>query len=372
MKQGILLLLTTVIFWSCSSRKKSESLQEAYKPYFKIGTAVNSSHITGGDYDGGLLIRKHFNSITPENILKWEKVHPQRSQYDFSMGDKFVEMGEKDSMFMVGHTLVWHSQLAPWVQNISDSAELSSVMKEHIAHVMGTYKQRIQAWDVVNEALNEDGTLRESVFYKVIGPEYINQAFKYAHSIDSSCKLYYNDYNLVNKEKREGAIRLIQHLQADNVPIHGIGMQGHWNLEWPSLEQIEQSIIAYAELDIDVMITELDITVLPNPWDLEGADVDQNFEQSDKMNPYPNLLPDSVDILLAKRYKDIFNIFLKHQDKISRISFWGVHDGDSWLNNWPIHGRTNYPLVFNRNYKPKRAYKTLIKLVDNYTAKKDL
>jgi endo-1,4-beta-xylanase len=242
-------------------------------------------------------------------------------------------------------------------------------MKEHIYRVMGEYKGRIHGWDVVNEALNEDGTLRESIFLNILGPNYIKLAFEYAHEVDSSCELYYNDYNLVNKEKREGAIRLVKNLQKAGVTIDGIGMQGHWNLEWPSLEAIEESIIAYSELGIQVMITELDITVLPNPWDLEGADVNQNFEQSEKMNPYPHYLPDSVDILLAKRYEDIFNIFLKHQDKISRVTFWGVHDGDSWLNNWPIHGRSNYPLIFNRNYKPKRAYKLIMKTAEKYADK---
>ena len=360
-KQTLAFISITLIIFSVISCKtqQSQSLQDTYAPYFYIGAAVNSAHITGGDYDGGLLIKKHFSSITPENCMKWEQIHPEQNRYNFALADDYVKMGEQDSMFIVGHTLVWHSQLAQWAQSITDSAELNTRMKEHIFRVMGQYKGRIHGWDVVNEALNEDGTLRESIFYKIIGPDYIKQAFTYAHQADSNCELYYNDYNLVNTEKREGAIRIIQELQSEGVKIDGVGMQGHWNLEWPSLEAIEESIIAYSELGIKVMITELDITVLPNPWDLQGADVNQNFEQSEKMNPYPNFLPDSVDILLAKRYQDIFNIFLKHHDKISRVTFWGVHDGNSWLNNWPINGRTNYPLIFDRNYKPKRAY-TLI------------
>ncbi|MDA3882709.1 MAG: endo-1,4-beta-xylanase [Bacteroidales bacterium] len=370
MRKTIIITLAAISFFSCKTQHQSQSLQETFNPYFYIGVAINNAHISGGDYDGGLLIKKHFNSITPENIMKWEQIHPEQNRYNFSFANDFVALGEQDSMFIVGHTLVWHSQLAPWVQAISDSARLDAVMKEHIYRVMGEYKGKIDGWDVVNEALNEDGTLRESFFFKVIGPDYIKQAFEYAHEVDSSCELYYNDYNLVNTPKREGAIRIIKELQAQGVKIDGVGMQGHWNLNWPSLEAIEESIIAYSELGIKVMITELDITVLPNPWDLEGADVNQNFEESEKMNPYPNFLPDSVDILLAKRYEDIFNIFLKHHDKISRVTFWGVHDGDSWLNNWPIRGRTNYPLVFNRNYKPKRAYKLIMKTAEKYSQEK--
>lgn len=345
------------------AQKQSSSLKQAYSPYFKIGTALNSSHIQEGDYDGMLLVRKHFNAITPENVMKWEVIHPSPNQYNFALPDAFVKLGQKDSMFIVGHTLVWHSQLPIWVQSITDPVELEKVMKDHIFEVVGKYKGHIHAWDVVNEALNEDGSMRESVFYKVLGPDYIAKAFKYAHEADPNCKLYYNDYNMVVPAKRQGAIRIIKELQAQGIPIHGVGMQGHWNLQWPSLQNIEQAITDFAALGIAVMITELDITVLPNPWDLVGADVNQQFENSDFMNPYPNFLPDSVDILLAKRYEDIFNIFITHQTSIERVSFWGVNDGVSWLNDWPIRGRTNYPLLFNRNFKPKRAYKSVMGVV---------
>ncbi|HRS18079.1 MAG TPA: endo-1,4-beta-xylanase [Bacteroidales bacterium] len=353
------LILVLIGLHSCA-QKQSGSLKQAYAPYFKIGTALNASHIEEGDYDGVLLVRKHFNAITPENVMKWELIHPSPTQYNFALPDAFVKFGQRDSMFMVGHTLVWHSQLPQWVQSITDPVQLEQVMKEHIFQVMGRYKGKIHAWDVVNEALNEDGSMRESVFYKVLGPNYIAKAFTYAHQADPNCKLYYNDYNMVVPAKRQGAIRIIKELQAQGIPIHGVGMQGHWNLNWPSLQDIEQAITDFAALGITVMVTELDITVLPNPWDLVGADVNQQFQNSEKMNPYPNFLPDSVDIQLAKRYEDIFKIFIKHHTVIDRVSFWGVHDGVSWLNDWPIHGRTNYPLLFNRNYKPKRAFKTVM------------
>ena len=346
----------------CKTKQSFTTLKNAYKSYFLVGTAVNTEQITGADTSGKRLIKNHFNTITPENILKWQLVHPEPNRYDYSLPDKYVAMGERDSMFIVGHTLVWHSQLAPYVDSIKNPLLMERAMEEHIRNVMGRYKNRIHAWDVVNEALNEDGTLRESVFLKTLGPDYIKKAFRFAHLTDTSSELYYNDYNLVVKEKRAGAIKLIKELQAEGIQIDGVGMQGHWNLNWPSLEDIEQSIVEYSNLGIKVMITEMDITVLPNPWDLKGADVNQSFEGSPFMNPYSETLPDSVDQVLAKRYQDIFKIFIKHQDKISRVTFWGVHDGDSWLNGWPIKNRTNYPLLFDRNYRPKKAYKAVVEL----------
>jgi endo-1,4-beta-xylanase len=174
--------------------------------------------------------------------------------------------------------------------------------------------------------------------------------------------LIYNDYNLWKPEKRAGVVRLVKQLQANNVKIDAVGMQGHWNLTEPTLEEIEKSILAYHELGVQVLITELDITVLPNPWDLEGAEISQNFEGSATMNPYPEQLPDSVQHQLALRYQDIFKLFLKHRDKIDRVTFWGVNDGGSWLNGWPIRGRTNYPLLFDRDYLPKSAYDSIMAL----------
>lgn len=347
---------------SCKTAQQSSTLKDAYKPYFKVGAAVNSAQIEGTDQAGGLLIKKHFNTITPENVLKWQLVHPEATYYDFKLPDQYVALGEKDSMFIVGHTLVWHSQLASYVESITDPVQMEQAMQEHIKTVMGRYKGRIKGWDVVNEALDEDGSLRKSVFLKVMGPDYIKKAFKFAQQTDPACELYYNDYNIELKSKRQGALKIIKDLKAEGIRIDGVGIQGHWNLQSPSLEEIEQSIIDYANLGVKVMITELDITVLPNPWDLKGADVNQNFEGSPFMNPYPKSLPDSVDVLLAKRYEDIFKILVKHQDKIDRVTFWGVQDGDSWLNGWPIKDRTNYPLLFDRNHQPKRAYKALVNL----------
>jgi endo-1,4-beta-xylanase len=268
-------------------------------------------------------------------------------------------------MFIHGHTLIWHSQLAPWMSEIKDGSEMKAFMKNHINTVVSRYKGRINSWDVVNEALNEDGTLRKSIFLNTLGESYLIDAFKLAATADPKVDLYYNDYNLCEPAKRTGAVKLIKTLQENGAKIDGIGMQGHWKLDKPSLEEIEKSIVTYSNLGIKVAITEFDINVLQNPWDIVGADVNQKAAASEKMNPYPNNLPDSIQVKLAERYEAIFKIFLKHKDKISRVTLWGAHDGQSWLNDWPIEGRSNYPLPFDRNLEPKKAYFSIIDVKKN-------
>ena len=370
-----LLLLFTVIsgLSSCSNSvsKNSEpttTLQKTYKDNFYIGAAINDGQINGTDTLALNVIKREFNTISPENIMKWMYLQPEKGVFDFEMTDKYVALGEKNNMFILGHTLVWHSQIAEWMNEIKDSTTMVNHIENHINTIVGRYKGRINTWDVVNEALNEDGTLRKSIFLEVIGDSYIDQAFQLAAKADPKAELVYNDYNLWKPEKRAGVVRLIKELQANGTKIDGIGMQAHYSLEGPSIEDIENSIIAYAELGLKVSFTELDVTVLPNPWDLNGAAVEQSYEQYEgdvKMDPYRSEFPQEMQKKLAKRYEELFNLFLKHQDKISRVTFWGVNDGASWLNNWPINGRTNYPLLFDRNFQQKEAYKTVLNLKNN-------
>ncbi len=363
------ILACLTLFIACQSdatqsqEEEVPSLQRAYQDNFFIGTALSARQILGQIPDSLGMIPREFNAITPENVMKWGVIHPEPDSFSFEIPDQYVAYGEQHDMHVVGHTLVWHSQLSPWVKEIQDSATLREVMKNHIEAVAGRYKGRIDGWDVVNEALNEDGTLRKSIFLDLMGPDFIQTAFELAAAADPEAELYYNDYNMCEPAKREGAIALIKQLQANNVKIDGVGLQGHWKLETPTLEEIENSILQFSALGIKVMFTELDITVLPNPWDMTGADVNVKFESGDSiMNPYPGGLPDSVSQQLAARYESIFQLFLKHQDKISRVTFWGVHDGHSWLNGWPIRGRTNYPLLFDRNFQPKEAYHRVMAL----------
>jgi endo-1,4-beta-xylanase len=360
------LMVLSIVQLGCNSTAKfsqeSNSLKNAYKNDFLIGTALGTQYILEKDSVANQLIKRQFNSTTPENIMKSEVIHPEKGRYDFNLSDKYVEYGQKNNMYIVGHTLVWHSQLSKFAEKIDNPDSLYQFMADHINTVVGRYAGKINSWDVVNEALNEDGTMRQSIFQKKLGDDYIQKAFELAAKADPKAELYYNDYNIEQPSKRKGAIALIKKLKANGVKINGVGIQGHWSLEKAPLEEIEQSIIEFAALGIKVAITELDITVIPNPWDLKGAEVSQNYEGSPKMNPYPTALPDSVQTQLAKRYEDIFKIFLKHKDKISRVTFWGVNDGHSWLNGWPIKKRTNYPLLFDRKYQQKPAYEAVMKL----------
>jgi endo-1,4-beta-xylanase len=341
---------------------KEASLKNAYQGDFMIGTTLGRQHINQTIPKAAELIPREFNSITAENIMKWMHIHPKKDSFAFEMADKFVELGQQQNMFLVGHTLVWHSQLAPYVNNITDEESLESHLKDHIHTIVGRYKGKIHGWDVVNEALNEDGTLRESIFLKVLGENYIQKAFEWAAEADPNAELYYNDYNIEQPAKRKGCIEMIKKLQVNGVKIDGVGIQGHWSLKGASIKDIEDSIKDYSALGLKVHFTELDVTVLPNPWDLKGAEISQNYEGSPFMNPYPEGLPDSVQVQLAQRYQDLFKLFTEYSDQIERVTFWGVQDGHSWLNNWPIKGRTNYPLLFDRNFDQKEAYHSVLGL----------
>jgi endo-1,4-beta-xylanase len=363
-------LLILVIALELSSGCKNESvnspsLKNGFENKFLVGTALNNSQIEEKDSSAAALIPEQFNAITPENIMKCEIIHPTWDRYNFDWADKYVAYGKKHNMYIVGHTLVWHSQLAPFVSKIKSSDSLLLFMTNHINTVAGRYAGKVNSWDVVNEALNEDGTLRQSIFLEKLGEDYLRKAFELAAKAAPNTELYYNDYNIEQPKKRAGVIALIKKIQASGTRIDGVGIQGHWSINGPPLEDIENSILEFAALGLKISFTELDLTALPNPWDLKGAEVNQNFEGSAFMDPYKQNLPDSMQTKLAKGYEDLFKLFLKHQDKIDRITFWGVSDGQSWLNGWPIKGRTNYPLLFDRDFKPKLAFEKVMALTKN-------
>jgi len=342
------------------------ALKDAFKNSFRIGAALNRSHFTGENAPGAALIKAHFNSITPANVLKWERVHPKPDTFAFQDPDRYVAFGEKNSMFIIGHTLVWHSQTPRWVfqdarGNPLTRDALLQRMREHILTVVGRYKGRIAGWDVVNEALDEDGSLRQSPWLKIIGEDYIEKAFEYAHQADPGAELYYNDYSLANEAKRKGAVELIRKLKARGVPVTGVGLQGHLKMDWPSIEQEDATILAFSQLGVTVCITELDVDVLPAATERQTADVSLNVEARAKLNPYPEGLPDVIQQALARRYADLFGVFVKYRGTITRVTFWGVTDADSWLNNWPVRGRTNYPLLFDRKGQPKPAFNAVVR-----------
>lgn len=344
------------------------TLKDAFKDCFYMGVALNDAHVMGKDPKSLKLVKEQFNSITPENNLKWERVHPKPDKYNFEPADSLVAFGERNKMFIIGHCLVWHSQTPRWVfedesGNPATRELLLQRMKDHIYTVVGRYKGRIHGWDVVNEAVDDDGSLRKSKWLQIIGEDYIEKAFQYAHEADPDAELYYNDFNEWYKGRCETIVTIVNNLKEKGIRIDGIGMQGHWGMDYPSIEEMDAAMKAYSETGCKLMITELDMDILPNPFNYTGADVSKRFELSDETNPYPNGLPDSMQVVQSNRFVKYFKLFLKYKDSMNRVTFWGVHDGQSWKNHFPIRGRTAYPLLFDKNLKPKPAFDAVIKLV---------
>ena len=337
-------------------------LKKAFKQNFPVGVAVNDAQVAGYDKRGASIVQEEFNSISPENAMKWESIHPFPGGYSFERADRYVAFGEANHMLIVGHTLVWHNQTPAWVFRdrtgaLVDRDTLLKRMRDHIQTVVSRYKGRIQSWDVVNEALDETGALRQSLWLQIIGDDYIAKAFEYAHEADPAAQLTYNDYSLdTNEAKRAGAIALITKLKSQGVPITAIGLQCHVSLSSPTPQQEDATIAAFQKLGVKINISELDVDVLPRATSSQTAEVSLSVRPEKRLNPYVNGLPAHVQQALADRYADLFSVFTKHHDAIARVTFWGVTDADSWLNNWPIRGRTNYPTLFDRDGHPKPAF----------------
>ena len=364
--------LLTLAAMACAGRVQTTttpsapSLREEFRGAFMIGAALNARQFSGVDTAGAALVVRQFNTISPENVLKWGLVHPQPGRYDFAPADRYVDFGVRNGMFVVGHTLVWHSQLPTWVHRDSAGQPVSADtlrarLRDHIQTVVGRYRGRIKGWDVVNEALDEDGSLRKSPWLNILGESYLVLAYQYAHEADPSAELYYNDYSLENPAKRAGAVALVKRLLAAGVPLTAVGLQGHQKLAWPTAAAEDSTIAAFEALGVHVNVTELDVDVLPNATGRLGADVSDRASATAAANPYVGALPDSVQRALALRYEALFRIYMKHRASMDRITFWGVADGDSWLNGWPVRGRTNHPLPFDREHRPKPAFDAIVR-----------
>jgi endo-1,4-beta-xylanase len=338
-------------------------LAELYKKDFLVGTAISTATLDGNDQTMLNLIKKEFNAITAENVMKWGVLNPEPGIWNWNAPDRMVNFGVENDMFIQGHTLVWHSQAPQWLfqdkgQPVSRE-KLLKRMESHIDTVVGRYKGKIGGWDVVNEAIDEEKGWRKSPWFNIIGPEYMELAFRLAHEADPKAHLIYNDYNMHLPGKREFLFEVIRGYQKRNVPIHGVGLQGHVGLKYPDLTELENSIKACRDHGLAAHITELDVDVLPVAWDHTGANVSDVKKYSDELNPYTAGLPGKVQQQLTDRYVQLFEMFLEHRDTIARVTTWGTSDHESWKNGFPVRGRTNYPLLFDRSNQPKPAYYAL-------------
>jgi endo-1,4-beta-xylanase len=322
-----------------------------------VGVAVNQRQFEGTDAAAADLITKQFNQISPENALKFQPTQPAADRYTFEAADHYVQFGVDYHMQVIGHNLVWHSQTGAWVFQGADGKPadrdtLLARMRDHIRTVVGRYKGKIHGWDVVNEAIDEEGSLRKSPWQVGIGDDYVAKAFEFAHEADSDAELYYNDFNLEKPAKRAGVIKLVKDLQARKLRIDGVGNQAHWRLETPDIDEIDTALVDLHATGLKVMYSELDINLLPNTP--RGADPAE-------ANPYASGLPDAVQQQLAERYADVFGVFLKHRDAVTRVTFWGLSDADSWLNR----GRLNFPLLWDRQRQPKPAFNAVVETLRN-------
>lgn len=383
MKNNTFVLLTIAFLFSgCIESTKTTKpvndrllLKDAYKDAFLMGVAVSDPIVSGVDQASQNIVIQHFNSITLENSMKAALINPQPNVFNFGPADAFVAFGQQHHMFIVGHTLVWHNQVPAWFftnakGQANSKEEQLERLRNHIKNVAGRYVGKVHAWDVVNEVIDNDGSYRSTSWINAVGngDTLVKYAFKYASEYAPRTELYYNDFNAWRPSKREGIVRLIKMLQKEGIRIDGVGMQGHWGLNYPKTDYIEAAIDAYAACGIKVMITELDVDVLP--LTKEGQIIGQGMadkqfqleEFKTFLDPYRNGLPDSIQKQLTKRYEELFHIFYNRRDKIARVTLWGVHDGMNWKNDYPIPNRINYPLLWDRNKQPKPALAAVLRV----------
>lgn len=345
------------------------SFQSTLGKHFLIGVAVDTRLPAGQDPAAEAVVKEQFNQVVAENCMKGEENHPEVNRFDFTDGDKLVDWAERNGKTVIGHCLVWHSQPPKWMFTDANGKTVSREvligrMYNHIMTVVTHYKGKIKGWDVVNEAFEDDGSYRKSPYYNIIGPEFIELAFQFAHEADPNVELYYNDYSTSKPGKREAICKLVRSLKSKGLRIDAVGMQSHNGYNYPDYAEYEKSIEAFAAEGVKVMMTELDVNMLPNPEGFGGAEISQNFELQAKYNPYVKGLDKKAQKLFNQRYLDLFKIIERHKNVISRVTFWGVNDGHTWLNDWPIKGRTNYPTLIDRNNQLKPVVKEIEKLFE--------
>lgn len=334
---------------SGQQREVEKGLKDYYKNYFPIGASVSPRSLNGPE--AGLIL-KHFNSLTAENAMKMGRIHPEENRYHWEPADAIVNFAQKNGLLMRGHTLCWHNQTPDWIfidqaGNNTTKEVLLQRLKDHITQVVTRYKGKIYAWDVVNEVIDDDHSkyFRNSKWYTICGEEFVARAFEYAHAADPDALLFYNDYNTEHPDKRERIYKLVKGLIDSKVPIHGVGLQGHWSIYNPSEKELRESIERFSALGLAVQITELDVSVYPS----EQGRRERRTDESD-------VFTQEMKEKQRQQYRMIFKVLREQKNALTGVTFWNVSDKHSWLDNFPVRGRKNYPLLFDENLEPKAAY----------------
>lgn len=352
-KLPITLLPLLIVTYFISGYKKPDGLKDYYKNYFPIGVAVKPSDLRNNEKS---LLLTHFNSITAENAMKMGPLQPGENKYFWPLADSIVTFGTNNKLKVRGHCLVWHAQTPRWLfkdsanNNISKQQLLNRI-KSHIETVVSRYKGKVYAWDVVNEVIADDTSyFRKSPLYNIAGEDFVEQAFRYAHKADPKAILFYNDYNTENPAKREKIYKMLKNLLAKGVPIHGVGLQAHWSINTPSREELEKSIEMFSSLGLQIQFTELDISVYAGRQGGQLISGEKSTEQA--------LFTAEMEQKQLEKYKMIFEVFRKYKKNITGVTFWNLSDKYSWLDG---RGRKNFPLLFDTELKPKKAYYEVIK-----------
>ncbi|MBC7510456.1 MAG: endo-1,4-beta-xylanase [Ferruginibacter sp.] len=352
----IALLLQCPSFISAQAVKNNaavnsdKGLKDYYHPYFTTGVAVSPQSIK--NKDEVQLILQNFESITPENAMKMGPIHPKENEYNWKDADAIVDFAVQHHLKIRGHNLCWHEQTPNWffkdsTGKLVTKAVLLQRLKEHISMVVNRYKGKIYAWDVVNEAIddNPNNFFRNSLFYQVCGEDFIAKAFEYAHAADPDAILFYNDYNTERKEKTDRIYTLLKTLKEKSVPVNAIGLQGHWSIFEPVQNQLEYTIQKFASLGLTIQVTEMDVSVYK--WEKEpriksATDID--------------ILTPELEQQQTEKYKMLFSVFRKYKQYITGVTFWNISDRSTWLDTYPVRGRKNYPLLFDTRLEPKKAF----------------
>lgn len=351
-------LLILAISPSCTISKQPtngsfKGLKDYYRDYFPIGVAVSTKTLNG---DETPLLLKEFNSITPENAMKMESIHPREDYYFWKDADSIVNFAQKHHLKVRGHNLCWHEQVPNWMfkdktGRLVSKEVLLKRLKDHITTVVKKYKGKIYAWDVVNEVIGDadDEFIRNSLWYQICGEDYIAKAFEYAHAADPEALLFYNDYNSERPVKRDKIYHLLKKLVEQKVPIHGVGLQAHWSIFEPSAKELREAIEMYSSLGLQIHITELDMSVYP--W--------EKNKRKKRADDIDRLTLD-LERKQIDQYAKVFKIFRKYKRHITSVTFWNVSDRHTWLDAYPVPGRKNYPLLFDQKLQPKKAYQEVI------------
>jgi len=350
----LLLLQLCGIIYVRAQTIQNTGLKDYYKDYFPIGVAVSAQDIKNPAEVA--LILSQFNSLTPENAMKMGPIHPEENRYNWKDADSIVAFAQAHGLRVRGHNLCWHEQTPAWLFKDSSGKLVSKEvllkrLKDHITTVVDRYKGKIYAWDVVNEAIDDDSTkfLRNSLWYQICGPDFIAKAFEYAHAADPNAILFYNDYNTERPEKRERVYKLLKQLVDAGVPINAVGIQAHWSIYEPSADDLIATIKRFSSLGLKVQVTELDVSIYP--WEKSSRAMRPG--ESDAYTP-------ELEKKQADKYAQVFKIFRDHKDVISGVTFWNISDKRTWLDEYPVMGRKNYPLLFDENLQPKKAYWSVV------------